>query len=74
MDWAQDRQVKEDQFNTFYHIAPHIVSKSLPDIEWYLASTPTQNPPSKMKVSQKKKNDERKSFLIQNPPPTNSTP
>lgn len=34
MDWAQDRQGKEDQFDTFYHIAPHIVTKSLPNIEW----------------------------------------
>jgi hypothetical protein len=29
MDGAQDRQGKEVQSNTFYHIAPHIVKKLL---------------------------------------------
>jgi hypothetical protein len=73
MDWAQDRQGKEDQFNTFYHIAPHIVTKSLPNIEWYLASAPTlKSTLQNESFPHKKMKKEKKSFLIQNPPPTNS--
>jgi hypothetical protein len=60
MNWAQDRQGKENQFNTFYRIAPHIVTKSLPNIEWYLASTHTLKSTLQNESFQKKKLEERK--------------